>query len=86
MLSLGIFLAGFTSGWVARSTVDSSRGAAVKLIAAAMGAADRVKRAVALEREHIEDLVAEARSQFEAQRARRVAVPVDVHAVNDRAA
>jgi hypothetical protein len=86
MVSFGIFLAGFATGWVARSTVDSSRAALVGLMASAMGAADRVKRAVAMEREHLEDLVAEARAQYEAARARRVSVPVEVQAVNDRAA
>jgi hypothetical protein len=73
MISFGLFLAGFGAGWVARSAVDSSRGAVVATMAAAMGAWDRVQRAVAMEREHLEDLVAEARAQHEASKARRAA-------------
>ena len=73
MTSLGLFLAGFGVGWVARSTVDSSRGAVVSTLAAAMGAFERVQRAIAMEREHIEDLIAEARTFHESRKARRAA-------------
>ena len=87
MISIGLFLAGFTSGWIVRSSVDSSRGAAVSGLAALFGVVDRVKRAVAMEKEHLEDLVAEARAQYE---ARRGVGPTSVRpshdAVNDRAA
>ncbi|HEY2514780.1 MAG TPA: hypothetical protein VGI39_28135 [Polyangiaceae bacterium] len=63
-------MAGFASGWVARSTVDSSRDLAVNVIAAAYGAYEGTRRLVAIEREHMEDLFAEARARYEARRAR----------------
>lgn len=72
-MSLGSFVAGFASGWVVRSTIDSSRGAAVGVISAAYGAVDRAKRLVAMEREHLEDLVAEGRAKFQEKRARAAA-------------
>jgi hypothetical protein len=67
---VGIFLAGFASGWAVRTTVDSSRNLAVKVISAMYGAVDRAGRAVGMEREHLEDLFAEARAKYEADRAR----------------
>src|SRR5690349_2336991 len=73
MKRVGLFVAGFASGWVVRSTVDSSRGVAVGLIAAAYGAVDRAKRLVAIEREHLEDLWAEGKAQYEVKRAREAA-------------
>jgi hypothetical protein len=82
----GIFLAGFGTGWVARSTVTSSRDAAVKMIAGALGAADRVRRAIAMEREHVEDLYAEAQATFRGRRARREGTPETQRAANDSAA
>jgi hypothetical protein len=79
MLGAGLgFVAGFTSGWMARGQVDSSRGAVVSIIATYFKAVERVKRIVAIEREHLEDLVAEGRSKFEIDRARRVVkVPME---------
>jgi len=68
MKRVGLFLVGFAAGWVVRSTVDSSRGLAVGAISALYGAAERVKRLVAIEREHLEDLVAEGRARYEAER------------------
>ena len=70
MMGLGLFVAGFASGWAVRSTVDSSRDLAVGLISVAYGAYDRTKRLVAIEREHLEDLVAEGKARYEAKRAR----------------
>ena len=66
----GYFLAGFASGWAIRTTVDSSRTLAVKVISACYGVVDRASRAVSMEREHLEDLFAEARAHYEADRAR----------------
>ena len=86
MFGFSLFLAGFGSGWVARGTVESSRALFVKVLAGAMGAADRVQRAVAMEREHLEDIYAEARTLFEQNRARRAANEAATEAVNDRAA
>jgi hypothetical protein len=73
MKRFGFFVAGFASGWVVRSTVDSSRGVAVGLISAAYGAVDRAKRFVAIEREHLEDLWAEGKAQYDMKRAREAA-------------
>jgi hypothetical protein len=57
------FTAGFVTGWLARSTVDSSRDAFVKLGALLYNAADRIRRIFALEQERMDDLVAEARAR-----------------------
>jgi hypothetical protein len=70
MFGLGMFVAGFASGWVVRSAVDSSHDLAVGLISVAYGAYDRTKRIVAIEREHLEDLVAEGKARYESKRAR----------------
>jgi hypothetical protein len=70
MFGLGLFMAGFASGWVTRSAVDSSHELAVGIISVAYGAYDRTKRLVAIEREHLEDLVAEGKARYEAKRAR----------------
>jgi|SRR5580700_3067837 hypothetical protein len=69
MRRVGLFLAGFASGWAVRSTVDSSRSLVVGAISAFYGTVDRVKRVVAIEREHLEDLVAEGRARYEARKA-----------------
>jgi hypothetical protein len=66
MKHLGIFLAGFASGWIVRSTVDSSRTLAVSGVSAVFGTLERVRRVVAIEKEHIEDLVAEGKAKHEA--------------------
>lgn len=63
-------MAGFASGWAVRATVDSSRSLAVSLISAFYGAVDRVNRVVEMERENLEDLVAEGKAKYEMDRAR----------------
>jgi len=68
---VGYFLAGFASGWVVRSTVDSSRDVPVKLMSAIFGATERVRRSIAMERERLEDLVAEGRAHYETRRDRK---------------
>ena len=73
MVSVGMFVAGFASGWVVRSTMDSSRGAAVTVVAGYLRTVERVRKIVAVEREHLEDLVAEGRAKFEAASATRAA-------------
>ncbi len=70
MKGLGIFLAGFAGGWVVRSTVDSSRGLAVAGVSTVYGALERLRTVLAIEREHLEDLVAEGRTKHEADRLR----------------
>ncbi len=71
---MGLFLAGFASGWAVRTTVDSSRTLAVKVISSFYSVVDRTSRAVGMEREHLEDLFAEARAKYEADRARAARV------------
>jgi hypothetical protein len=66
----GYFVAGFAAGWAVRTTVDSSRALAVKAISSIYGVVDRAGRAIGMEREHLEDLFAEARAKYEADRAR----------------
>ena len=58
-----IFAGGFAAGWLARSTVATSKDAAVGVAALALELVDRLKRAVTLERERMEDLAAEVRSR-----------------------
>ena len=61
--SLLAFGAGFAGGWAARSLADSPQGVGVKLLEIAMNAKERVGRWAALERERLEDMVAEASSR-----------------------
>jgi hypothetical protein len=70
MIVLGILVAGFAGGWVIRSSVDSSRGIAVAGVSALFGAVERGRRLLAIEREHLEDLVAEGRTKYETARLR----------------
>lgn len=65
MKAAASFAAGFVSGWIVRSTVDSSREAVVKLVALGYEAAARARRLFALERERLDDLAAEARVRVE---------------------
>jgi hypothetical protein len=67
MMLLGILVAGFAGGWVVRSTVDS-RGLAVSGVSAFYGALERGRRVLAIEREHLEDLVAEGRAKHQMRR------------------
>jgi hypothetical protein len=63
--SLLAFGVGFAGGWAARSLSDTPQGAGVKLLEIAMNAKDRVGRWAAVERERLEDMLAEARSKVE---------------------
>ena len=78
MEMFGVLVLGLAAGWAARAGVDSKREAAVKVIAAAYALRDRTLRRVAVERENIEDLFAEAKAAYEGRRARRTngAVPM----------
>ncbi len=70
MMALGLLVAaGFAGGWVVRSAVDA-RGLAVSGVSAFYEAVERGKRLVAMEREHIEDLLAEGKARYEARRLR----------------
>jgi hypothetical protein len=72
MIVLGFLVAGFAGGWIVRSSVDSSRAAAIAGVSAFYGAVERGRRLVAIEREHLEDLVAEGRARYETARLRAV--------------
>ena len=65
MKSILAFGVGFAGGWAARSLADSPQGVGVKLLEVAMKTKDRVARWAAVEREHLEDIVAEARTRAE---------------------
>ena len=63
--SVLVFGAGFVGGWAARSLADSPQGVGVKLLEIAMNAKERVGQWAAVERERLEDMMAEARSRVE---------------------
>jgi hypothetical protein len=84
MIVFGLLVAaGFAGGWVVRSSVDSSRALAVASVSAFYGAMDRGRRLLAMEREHLEDLVAEGRARYETARLRAVHMERQISA-NDR--
>jgi hypothetical protein len=62
VLALGV---GFAGGWVVRSLADSPRAVGVKLLAIALTAKESVDRWAAVERDRLEDMLAEARSSLE---------------------
>ena len=62
---------GFVIGWGLRAMFDSGRDAIVSLTAAAYGAADTARRYAGFEREYFEDLVAEGKARWQAERRRR---------------
>lgn len=66
-----IFAAGFAAGWLGRSVVDPSKSVTVQIVAFGMDTLARIKRAVAVERERFEDLVAEAQDAVARKRAER---------------
>jgi choline dehydrogenase-like flavoprotein len=61
LMALGVGLAG---GWAARSLSDSPEGAGVKLLELGIKAKDQVDRWAAVERERLDDMMAEARSNI----------------------
>ena len=71
MKTMAVFLAGFATGWAVRATTDSSRGVVVGALSGAYGLVDRARKLVALEREQLEDLIAEARAHYEVSRSNR---------------
>ena len=68
MRSVVGFALGFVAGWMARSTVESSRAAAVGIAGAAADVLERMKRAAAIESEYLEDFIAEVRSRVQENR------------------
>lgn len=61
------FAFGLVVGWAARSTVDSSREMVVKLVSLGFTMTEHVRRILALERERLDDLVAEGRHRAEGE-------------------
>ena len=69
MKNLGIFLAGFASGWVVRSTVDSSRSLAVSGVSAVFGTVDRVRRVLAMEKAMDDEGFGHCTNEYECEAA-----------------
>jgi hypothetical protein len=65
IVAVGAYVAGFASGWIARSAVSSSREVVVQAIVLVHRAKDGVRRVVAEQREWLEDLLAEGRARYE---------------------
>jgi hypothetical protein len=65
----GSFAAGVAVGWVARSTVGSTREALVRVLVVTDGLRERARRIVAEQIEFIQDLFAEGRARCDEQRA-----------------
>ena len=65
------FALGFVAGWATRSTLDSFRSVTVQVVALALDATASIKRAMAIELERVEDLIAEARDVVARKRADR---------------
>ena len=61
IFALGV---GIVGGWAARSLSDSPEGAGVKLLEIGIKAKEQVDRWAAIERERLEDMLAEARSNI----------------------
>jgi|GEM_PF-2804947 len=78
------FLAGVATGWMARSTVDTSRGAIVSVATAAFDLVGWTRRVVATEREYLSDLIAEARSRADAHQAHHRRAADGAHPVVER--
>jgi hypothetical protein len=86
-MPIAAFAAGFVTGWIARSSVDSTRGVAVRAVSGVLSAIDAAQRIVALEREYFEDLVAEGRARYEARKQRKSAKsPVSLVTDKERSA
>jgi hypothetical protein len=66
LLALGVGIAG---GWAARSLSDSPEGAGVKLLEIGIKAKDRLDGWLAVERERLDDMLAEARSNIARENA-----------------
>ncbi len=61
MKSFYVFALGFGAGWAVRSISDSPHGVGVKLMEVGMKAKERISQWAAVERERLEDMMAEAR-------------------------
>jgi len=66
LLALGVGVAG---GWALRSLSDTPEGAGVKLLEIGIKAKERLSAWSAIERERLEDMLAEAQSNIARERA-----------------
>jgi hypothetical protein len=62
------FAAGVVVGWAGRAALGSTREAIVQTLVLSHGARDKVKRLVAEQAEWMEDMFAEGRARYDAQR------------------
>jgi hypothetical protein len=85
MMNMLAFAAGFAAGWLARSAAGSSKSAVIEVTAVGLDTVARIKRALAIEREQFEDMVAEARDLAARRRARRARGQADAEAVEHAA-
>lgn len=87
MEAIGALVVGLAAGWLARAGIDSKRELAVRCLTAAYAMRDNARRFVAVERENVEDLVAEARARYEARTRRNAHDTADAaHAAADTSA
>ena len=70
---VGAYVAGFASGWLARSAVSSSRELVVRGVVFAHQLRDGVRRVIAEQTEWFEDLFAESKARYEAGQSAPVA-------------
>jgi hypothetical protein len=63
MVRYATFALGLAMGWMARGTTRPSRSVTVTIVASALAIVERIKRVAAIEKDHLEDLVAEARAR-----------------------
>jgi hypothetical protein len=68
------FAVGFGSGWAVRSMVDSPRSLGTRLLRATLVAKRRLGHWAAVERERLEDLIAEVRATLDEE-----PIPSDGH-------
>ena len=72
--TFGAFVAGVGVGWVARSTVGSTREALVQVLVVGHRLREQVRRVLAEQVEWAEDMFAEGRARYELERDQ---VPLD---------
>lgn len=68
MKAAASFVVGLVVGWGARAFFDSGRSLAVGVTAAGYRAREALRRHVGYEREYFEDLFAEGKAKWEAER------------------
>lgn len=59
------FIAGFLCGWASRSSVDSPQALGVKALGLGYDAKARFGRFLAIERERLEDMLAEVKARYD---------------------